>query len=269
MKKLIVIIVALLLLTGCIDYSSNVKLNTDGSGIIEETVLISETFVEMMNSFAQSFGDSTESENQFDIFDEEELKKQAMEIGEGVKYVSGEKIKIDGREGYKALYSFEDISKLKLSDSPQNKMPGEDMMTEETSGEFITFNFQKGNPAVLEVFFPKDEITGESGTENKDEHEEEASDEMITEQMKIFMKDFKISMNLEINGNIVETNATNVENNIVTFFEMDFSELLNMPEKFKKLQKSEPKTMSEAKKLIKDIPGFKVELNDKIFVKFD
>ena len=32
---------------------------------------------------------------------------------------------------------------------------------------------------------------------------------------------------------------------------------------------ADEENITEAKELIKDIPGFKIELNDKIFVKFD
>lgn len=271
MKKTILLLVSMsFLFIGCIDYSSTVKLNSDGSGTIEETVLVSGAFIQMINSFAQSFGDSSETENDFDIFDEEELKKEASSIGEGVKYVSGEKIKADGREGYKAFYSFEDISKLRLSDSPQDKIPSDDMMMgEESDEEYITFNFEKGNPAILEVFFPEEEMEDENDVDIESEDEGEMNDDMMAEQMKMFLKDFRISINLEVNGDIEETNATNVEGNTVTFFKMDFGELLNMPEKFKELQKTEPKTITEAKEMIKDIPGFKIEMNDKIFVKFD
>lgn len=271
MRKIIAVLVGItFLFVGCIDYSSTVKLNSDGGGTIEETVLVSGAFLQMMNSFAQSFGDSSETENSFDIFDEDELEQQALDIGEGVKYVSGEKIKVDGREGYKAIYSFEDVSKLKLSDNPEEKMPGDEMMDDgEAEGNFITFNFTKGNPATLEVFFPEEKVEEGTEVETGDEYEEETSDEMMDEQMKMIMKDFRFSMNLEVNGDIVETNATNVDGNVITFFKMDFGELLNMPEKFKELQKSEPKTMSEAKEFMKDIPGFKLEMNNKIFVIFD
>jgi len=271
MKKTIIILVSIsFLFVGCIDYSSTVKLNSDGSGTIEEAVLVSGAFLQMMNSFAQSFGDSSETENSFDIFDEDELKQQALDIGKGVKYVSGEKIKVDNREGYKAIYSFEDVSKLKLSENPEEKMPGDEMMDDgEAESGFITFNFKKGNPATLEVFFPEEKVEEESEVETGDEYEGGTSDEMMDEQMKMIMKDFRFSMNLKVNGDIVETNATNVDGNVVTFFKMDFGELLNMPDKFKELQKKEPKSMGEAKEMLKDIPGFKVEMNDKIFVKFD
>lgn len=273
MKKIIILLAAIsFLFVGCIDYSSTVKLNPDGSGTIEETVFIGGMFIEMMNSFAQSFGDSTETDNGFEIFDEEELQLQAAEMGDGVKYLRGEKLKDGSREGYKAFYSFDDITKLKLSDSPNDKIPGDEMTgeTELDEQSYITFNFSEGTPATLEVIFPEEDFDGDNQTEDEAGAEEESiNDEMMAEQMKMFLKDFRISMNMEINGDILETNATHINDNVITFFKMDFGELLDFPEKFEELQKTEPQNITEAKELIKDIPGFKIELNDKIFVKFD
>lgn len=274
MKKAITLLAAIsFLFVGCIDYSSTVKLNPDGSGTIEETVLVSSAFMQMMNSFAQSFsGDSSEAETGFDIFDVEELKQQAAEMGDGVKYLRGEKLKDGNREGYKAFYSFEDIKKITLNDSPNDKIPGDEMTggTEIDDESYITFNFSDGTPSTLEVIFPEGELEINNQPEDKTDSEEESfNDEAMTQQMKIFLKDFRISMDLEINGEILETNATHVNDNIITFFKMDFGELLNFPEKLDELQKTQPQNITEAKELIKDIPGFKIELNDKIFVKFD
>src|SRR5690554_4139896 len=151
-------LVNIVLLTGCIEYTSTVKLNTDGSGTVEETVLLSNVVKEMMASFAQGFSDSSDADTGFELFDEKELKQQAAQMGEGVTYLKGEKIRLNGKEGYKALYKFNDITKLKLSDNPSNKIPGDDMMMQEQTADenYITFNFTKGMPAVLEIIFPQE-----------------------------------------------------------------------------------------------------------------
>ena len=39
-----------------------------------------------------------------ELFDEEELKQQAAEMGKGVEYIRGEKIEEGGREGYYAVF---------------------------------------------------------------------------------------------------------------------------------------------------------------------
>jgi len=50
--------------------------------------------------------------------------------------------------------------------------------------------------------------------------------------------------------------------------EMDFGRLIEMPEYLKKFSRSKPQGLEEAMKLMKDIPGVKVDLNEEIFIKF-
>lgn len=271
MKKLVLILLSVFFVSGCIDYSSTVKLNSDGSGTIEETVLMSGMLIQMMNSFAQSFGDSVEAENEFDIFDEQELIDQAAEMGKGVKYLRGEKVTVEGKEGYKAYFSFENVNDLKLSDSPDEKIPADDMMmNEEDETTYITFNFSEGNPSMLEIIFPEEE-TEESEVEYETAPGSDTldTDMMMEEQMKMLFRDFKVSMKMEFDGDIEETNASYVDGNKITFFEMDFAELLDHPEKYEKFKEIEPNSLSEVKDLLEEVPGFKVELNKKVYVKFD
>lgn len=275
MKKVIVLITAIsFLFVGCIDYSSTVKLNADGSGTIEETVLLSGAIIQMMSSFSESFADSTSEPEEFSLFDEEELKTQASKMGEGIKYLSGEKITISGSEGYKAMFSFDDISKVKLSENPDEKISMDDMGGEVEvieEPEFITFNFSKGSPANLEINFPEPDLNEEPEEEIEIETGEESTDknEMMEEQMKMFLKDFRISIDMVLEGEIEETNASFVEGNKITLLEMNFNELLDNPEMMKNFSNKEPESMSEIKELIKNIPGFKIEMNRKVFVKFD
>ena len=272
MKKLILLILALFLMTGCIDYSSKVHVKPDGSGTIEENVLISRVVIDMMSSFAQSFDDSSETVTGFELFDEEELISQAIKMGEGVSYVWGEKIQAGGKEGYKAVFTFKDISKLKLSETPEDKLPAGGLSDEvdPAEEEYITFNFTKGNPAMLEIELPRDSM--EIGNDEPvDVNEEDSSQvgEAWAEQAKMFLKGLRIEMSVDFEGDIQETNATYREQNQITLFEMNFDQLLESPEKFDELKKVQPQSMEEIKELMKDIPGFKFELNNKVFVKFN
>lgn len=50
--------------------------------------------------------------------------------------------------------------------------------------------------------------------------------------------------------------------------EMDFNKVLANPEKFKALAKANPQTMQEAKTLLKEIDGVKVETAPEVKIKF-
>ncbi len=272
MKKIIVFLISLVFLSGCIDYSSTVKLNKDGSGTIEETVLMSNMMTQMMKSFSQSSNDSTSNQNEFSLLDEDQLIQQAKEMGNGVKFLNAEEVTLDGKEGYKAYYSFDNIESLKLSDNPQEKIPADDMMMEEETEETpenITFSFTKGNPASLEIIFPQEDENTEEVMDSLDLGIDSTDAQMMGEQMKMFMKDFRVSMKLQVNGDIEETNAEYVDGNTITMFEMDFATLMKFPEKYEKFQKINPNSIYEIKDLLGDVPGFKLELNRKVYVKFD
>ncbi|RPI63373.1 MAG: hypothetical protein EHM44_05145, partial [Ignavibacteriales bacterium] len=120
-KFLIVGIVFSMFLSGCLQVNTTVNLNKDGSGTIEEVFVMKTEVINMMKEFAMAF-DSTKSEG-FEIFNETELREKAAKFGEGVTYVSGEVVKKDNYEGYKVIYSFKDINKLKLNPSPEDKVP--------------------------------------------------------------------------------------------------------------------------------------------------
>ncbi|MEO8232584.1 MAG: hypothetical protein ABI638_09890, partial [Ignavibacteriota bacterium] len=149
-KYLFVGIIFSIFLTGCLQVSTTVNLNQDGSGTIEELFVMKTEVINMMKEFAMAF-DSTKA-NDFDMFKESEIKDKASNYGEDVKYISGEKVVIDGYEGFKALYSFTDINKVKINPSPEDKMPfGDEFKNQEEKpvDDNLKFNFTKGNPSIL------------------------------------------------------------------------------------------------------------------------
>ena len=88
-------------------------------------------------------------------------------------------------------------------------------------------------------------------------------------QLKQILKDLKMTLSLEINGKIEETNATFVDGSKITLFEIDFGKLIDNPEKFKEFTKVHPNSLDELKKIVKGIPGIKIEINEPMMVKFD
>jgi len=251
---------------GCIDVTTKVILKPDGSGRIEETILMSNSMVEMLASFS----DETDSENGFNLYDEEEVKKEAAEFGEGVKFIKGEEIEIAGKKGYRAYYSFENIAKLKMSSNPSDKMPDDGAEGEISEEEdLIKFSFKEGSTSRLEIYMPLDPEEMQTELDNEPLDTDSTEIDPMLEQFKDILAEMRISIQLEIEGNILESNATHIDGNKITMLEISFKELFDNPEQFKKLAKAQPDTYEETKELLKDLPGFKFELNDKVFVEFD
>ncbi|NOX66322.1 MAG: hypothetical protein GXO85_11185 [Chlorobi bacterium] len=262
------ILLLVITLTGCIDVQYKMHLRTDGSGTIEEIVYMNSAMVQVLKGFMAMGNDSTQ-QKEFSLFDEDELRKEAKDLGTGVRYVSGEELKDNGREGYRAVFEFDDVNKIKMNEDVSDKTPS--LGVEETPEDNITFKFIKGSPATLMIYMPND---NEEGNEVEEEVEVEADsvgnqDEEWTDEMKNMMKDFRISIQIELDGDIVETNATNVDGSTITLLEMSFNKLLEDPEKFKKLKGLDDASYEETKELLKDIPGVKFEMNEEVKVVFE
>jgi hypothetical protein len=286
--KTVGLLILLLILTGCLQVNTLVKIKPDGSGTIEETFLISKEFVQlikemteqMMSGLAEPEGDqsaqkSTEKQTEtfFDIFDENKLKKEAIKKGEGVTYTSGKKVITDKFEGYKAIYSFTNINKLKINQNPSESIPSDPSGNDNESKkkkELVTFHLKKGNPSTLMVRLPagKGDDKPISSEEPETVKTDNQQSEMMMTQMKKMFEGMKITMAIEIQGSIVETNATHRKDSRITMMELDFGKLLQMPEKLKQFGQLKPESLEDAKQLMKNLPGIKVELNKEITIKF-
>ncbi len=285
-------ILTLFTLVGCLQNNTVIKLNPDGSGTIEETVMMSKVVIKQMEDMANSMmeqmtagmgqteqneeGQVEQEPNGFNIFDETKLSENADDMGEGVTYLSGEKISNDKFEGYKAIYNFMDINNLSINQNPGDKASlgqGGDAAVQENQREDVTFHFTKGEPSELTIRLPvsKNENSTEAELSKPDTAEgiqaSEQQTEMMMNQMKMMFEGMKIAMSIEVQGDIVETNATHREGSRITLMEMDFSKLLQLPEQFKEFAQTNTTSLMDAKKLLKNIPGIKVDLNKEISMK--
>jgi len=84
-----------------------------------------------------------------------------------------------------------------------------------------------------------------------------------------FMKDMRVKIEIKIDGEITKTNATHVDGNTVTLFDIDFGQLISDTEKFEEFKKVNPDSFEEVKKLVSGIPGMKIELNKEVFIEFE
>lgn len=255
----------LLTLTGCLQVKTTVNLNRDGSGTIEEYVLMKTEMINMMKEFVMTF-DSTKADS-FDIFNVQELKEKAELYGKDVKYVSGEKITAAGYEGYKVIYSFKDISKININTSPEDKtMFGSH--SEDSADRSLKFNFKKGNPASLAIIFPKFSNDEEAAYDESANEEESESLDQDTEKLKEMFDGLKINVSLNLPDKPKETNAKFVDGANITLIEMDFTEVIKHIDVLKNLQKSNPGSFKEINDIVGQLPGIKIETNDKVNIKF-
>ncbi len=282
-KLLLILFIAAFILNGCFEVETVIKLNKNGSGTVEETVLVSQMMVQQMQQMAQGFGgEDTEEDNSNEntMYDIDELKDAAIGKGVGVTYVSSEAIERDGKNGYKVIYRFKDINNLKLSDDPTSKMEMPSMGQETEEGEYLNFNFKKGSNPELTVIFPDAE--GDSDGEEFEDYEEELDEEDadmdmstmaemndgMAEMMKQMYSGMKFSTTIVFDGKITKTDASYVDGNTITLLEMDFDKIMENPKAFENLAGINATSPAAAKEAMKNLPGIKVEVSDKISIKF-
>lgn len=252
--------------TGCLQVDTKVYINRDGSGIIEETVLIKDEVLDMMKQFFLAF-DTTQTED-FNFFKEEELISKASKYGEGVSYLSSEKLKEDKFEGVKARYSFNDISKVNLSLIADDQLPAlTDEPTEKSDSEILKFVLDKSpSQTNLKIFLPN--MEEEQSEESAVEEIDDSTFNENFERTKEMFSDMKISLRIIPNEKIKQTDADYVDDNQITLMEMNLNSLIEKPELFKDLSNNKIKSLDEFRKAVKDIEGFRIESKDVINISF-
>ena len=256
-------------LTGCLQIEKIVRLKPDGSGTVEETVVMDKEVIAQMEQMAAGFGGAKKDGKPvkgFELMDEAKLKEGATKMGSGVTFVSAKKIDNEKGNGFIATYAFKDINTLQLDQNPGDVMPtgaagGGAKSTSKT--EPVTFKFAKGPSAELVIKMPVPDLKKTVKPEQP-----AGMEDMAMQMMKQMFKDMKMSMSVEVAGTIKETNAEYQDGSRVTLMEMDFNKLLADPEKFKKLAKENPKTLQESKALMKGLEGVKVEAAPEVKIKF-
>jgi len=257
---------------GCLEVSQEIHINKDGGGRIIERVMMAKAALKQLNAFFSSFPSDNKSKakktEKIDMYDKKKLIADAKNYGPDVEYVSSKKVSSKTQDGYEVVYAFKDINKLRINQNPGDKGPKTSDSKSEKKEENVTFNFEKGSPSVLTVNFPPMEKAKKEKKEKAAKKDKESTQKEV-DQMREMLKDFYIGISVQLEGEIVETNATYRDGNKITLLEMDFNKLLSDEKQFESFAKKEPDTIEETKVMLKNLPGFKIELNRKVEIKFE
>ena len=107
----------------CFRSDTVIHVKADGTGTIEQTNLANKQMLGMAAGMAKSAAQEAGADasktpsldNIGDLFDEARIREQASTFGEGVRFVSSEPLTQDGLTGVKAVFAFEDVRLLNLS----------------------------------------------------------------------------------------------------------------------------------------------------------
>ena len=130
-----------------------IKLKADGSGTIEQRLLLTDAATDQLKAFAILGGGNTASA---DPTSEAQARSLAESIGPGVTYVSSTPVKTARGQGRDSVYAFTDITQLHVSEQP--RVPGGvSLGPQNQNGGQITFALtrQPDGNALLRILIPR------------------------------------------------------------------------------------------------------------------
>src|SRR6185369_17349937 len=125
--------------TGCFQSSTVIRVKADGSGTIEQRLLLTQQALDQLRAFTILGGGDADNA---DPTSEAQARALASVIGSGVTYVSSMPITSGRSQGRESTYSFADITQLRISEQPS--VPGTEGLRAagvNAGGSPITFAF--------------------------------------------------------------------------------------------------------------------------------
>ncbi|MEM6326751.1 MAG: hypothetical protein AAF791_06480 [Bacteroidota bacterium] len=278
-----------LVLAGCFQTETTVRLNADGSGTVEERVLMNSTLAmasmmggmrgQMNLDAAQSLADGPYSEEAL------EARAEAM----GATFEGVETIQILFGSGYVATYAFEEIGQLQLDPDPSSVLPDEmggqfgmDSDEDEEPSDPITFAYDGRR---FSVTMPREgteadeeEVLYDTGRDpKKDEPEDEGGSNGPSaddfQQMAFVLRDMRFALAVELPKPVASSDATHLSGQTLTLYDMDFNTMFDDPDAFESIQDLDlgdgPQDLtSGGMGSMANVPGMTVETAETVTVTF-
>jgi len=247
--------------SGCLASTTLIKLSADGSGTVEQTMTMSAEAAASLKQLAAGFGGKGAEGKPLDLFDEGQLREAAPKLGEGVRFVSSERIRSKDAEGVKAVYAFADIRTLHVNQKPDvGSAPAPGLGGESREDVAFQFTRRPGGASAVTVVFPELNLAaGEKPSKPK-------ADKVELGMLQGILKGLRISIALEVAGRILKTNSPYVNGSTVTLLEMDFEQLLADPSAIERLQGAG--SLEEAKSLLKGVKGLTINPDRQVTIEF-
>ena len=256
-----------LVLPGCLQHETTIRLNKDGSGTITERTTLGAQMLAMLEQFSALGGDAAAKDPVADMFSAEKAKAKAATMGEGVTFEKSIPIADGGNRGAATTYRFADINTLRISPGENLKdlspmaaqapaMPRPKPVTFTLAGDTLSIiQPEPEKPAAPAPDAPAGPVPDLAGNPE------------MEAMMKQMLGDMKMSFRLILPGGIAETDATYRDGETLTLMEMEMTKLLEKPDTLKKLAGADQSNPAAAMELMKGLDGVKMESKPKVTVK--
>jgi len=268
MLRVMALLAATAVMAGCLSVDSNIKVKPDGTGTIEQTMLVNSSAMGMMAMMGEP-AEGSEAPTAETMFSEEKLRADAAKLGEGVTYVSSTPVAQGEMKGVTAIYAFTDFNKLNINTSPDLDTGDDD---EGSSGDTLDMALSKRGGSSLISFnlFGRDEPP--AATEDAADPGESPFGDMPKEMMGMLapmFKDMRVAVSVEPQGELVRTNATHVNGQRVTILDIAFGELFADPAGLEKLEKLGKKpSLEQLRTALAGVKGIKLNEADPLEIEF-
>jgi hypothetical protein len=312
--------VSLLFVQGCIQDDIRVTVRPDGTGTIEERLLISNEVTGLLEGMpegkeTEDKGEKSAAAGETEAGAEREgaagdsdgqavrkagkekpdpaarmmrqAGKRAARFGPDVSLDSVVPDKTESATGYRAVYGFEDIRKIRIGKEQDREGSGPDDPAEQAvrQDDAIRFEFTgatAGAPALLTVRLPEQERqkAAKRGKREKRKNREsppaggdeapprEPEDPKALEMMQTLFKGMRMTIAVRIEGAIVETNATWRDGGDIVLMDMDFERILENRDLVQEMAAGKPDSFADMKALFHGVKGLKFELQNPVLVRF-
>jgi len=241
--------------SACFHMTTVLKVNGDGAGTIEHTMVFTPGAIAQLRQFAAFTGRG--QGQPFDPLSEQQARDMATVIGEGVTYVSSTPVTTPIGQGREAIYAFADVNQLKISTQPA--APAGLNAPKLGAAETVTFSLthEPSGASVLHIQVPEPNWLGTIGTLN-------ANGQLG--MIKTLLAGARVQLAVEPAGPLVKTSSPYVDGQRVTLLEVDLDEILKDETLMPRL--SGAKTQEEVMAIMRHAAGLKINLDREITVEF-
>jgi len=247
-------------LAGCFQSSTILHVNADGSGTIDERMLLTGAALSQLRALAAFGGGGGQDVNPIS---EDQARAAATSLGSGVTYVSSTPITDGDAQGRAIVYAFTDITQVRISQQP----PAPGGMTVRapgvTDGQAVTFALarQPDGNMLLRIIVPTPKAPADTAPP--------AAPRGSPQQMamvKQLLTGAHLSIGVEPSGHLVRTSSPFVDGQRVTLLDLDFDEVTRDEAILSRLQGV--RSVDDAKVALKGVPGAKINFDPEITIEF-
>ncbi len=251
MRALSVLILAVVL-SGCFHIDSLLTVRADGSATLRDEV----TFSGMA---LMALAEAAEDEDS--PFTEAAMEDRAAALGEGVRVATFEM----REDGYTATFEVDDVRRLRYATPDAfGESDGDG-----PEGVDLSFGFDEGAASTLRVLVPKPEADDDKTGSDPDAPEVDPQEQArMLAMMRSFFADAHVSVAVEVEGEIEETNASYVDGARVTLFDLPFVAVFDVMEANPELRGREPPEPEAMLDELREVEGVRVERPGTVRVRF-